>query len=389
MRYLLEDKLRPPLPDDPWSRDVLSVALLLILASVLIPAWDIARVNFLHTVVGHMASFLLLPTIGFLLALRCGAIDLSVWVVAGIGGVVAAALISRGVFPPLAFAAAAGAGLGLGLVNAVLVAGIGLPSVAASLGVAVACIVVVGHLVTGRAVPISDLTFAGWLPWHSSPTLALRVLAVATFYVMTLAGLLAIHYAIWRGVRFPRRVGLFAAMCASAALSALGGACWLIDHSSAPVPTRVIDDLRVPAAAVLAGAIFLGRRGRELLAGMSLPAALLIVTIWRQKVWNLPAPGHGLALQLLVLTGMVIVVQLAFGRYVAARGSGQRLPTATVLLTVGGVTLVGAAALLDAVFGSPVLVELARAGGVALWMCGTALLLLTMKREDRLEAETA
>ena len=119
---------------------------------------------------------------------------------------------------------------------------------------------------------------------------------------------------------------------------------------------------------------------RAILVGVSLPMALLITTIWRRKVWDLPAPGHGLALQLLVLTGMTIVVHVAFGRYVDARGSGRKLPVASVLLAVAGITLVAAAAHL-----SPgVIHELFHAVGVAVWLCGTAVLLITMRREDRL-----
>ena len=95
----IEDNLRPPMLADRYSREVrdaLSVALLLILASVLIPSWDMAKGNLLSMVAAHMPSSLLLAALGFLLALRCGALDLSVWAAAGLGGVVAAALILSG-----------------------------------------------------------------------------------------------------------------------------------------------------------------------------------------------------------------------------------------------------------------------------------------------------
>ena len=381
LRFWLEDKLRPPMPADPWSRDVLSVALLLILASVLIPAWDIARMNFLHTVVGHMASFLLLPALGFLLALRCGAIDLSVWVTSGVAGVAAAVLIARGLPVPVAFAAAAGVGLAMGLVNAAGVALLGLPSLLVTFAVAEVAMWLLGTLGVAGAVEIPELTYEGWFAWHSSPVLAIRVLVVALTYLSALLGLLMIDYAVWRGVKFPRRVCVFAAMASSGLLSGLGGALWLLDNSRAPVPTRLIDDLRIPAAAILAGGLFLGRRGRELLAGMSLPAAMLIVTIWRQKAWNLP--GLGLALQLLVMTGMTIAVHLAFGQYVDARGSGRRLPTASVLLTVSGITLVAAAAN----FQSRLVHELFHLAGLAVWLSGMPTVMAAMHQEARLGNE--
>ena len=368
------------MPADPWSRDLLSVALLTILASVLIPAWDIARINFLHTVAGHMASSVLLPALGFLLALRCGAVDLSVWVCSGVGGVVAGMLIAGGHGVPLACAAGAASGLAIGLANAVLVALVRLPSPIVTFATACVAIWIVGSLVPGRSVEIPEFTFEGWLDWHSSPVLAIRVLAVSFVYLSALLGLLAIDFAVWRGVPFPRWVGLFAALASSGMLSALGGMLWLVDNSQAPLPTRVIDDLRLPAAAILAGGLFLGRQGRELLAGMSLPAALLIATIWRQKVWLLPAPGMGLALQMLVMLSMTIAVHLSFGQYVEARGSDRKLPRASVLLTLGGIVLVAAAAEAR----STTTQGLFHAAGIAVWLSGMPALIASMRQEARL-----
>jgi len=356
---------------------VLSVALLLILASVLIPAWDIARVNFLHTVVGHMASFLLLPALGFLLALRCGAIDLSVWVVSAVGGLVGAALIARGTPVPMAFAAGACAGLAMGFFNGLLVSLSGLPSLLVTAGVGFGTIWLAGAVIAGREIEIPELVYQGWLSWHSSPVLAVRVLVVASVYLSALLGLLMIDYAVWRGVQFPRRVSLFAALSVSGLLSGLGGALWLLDNNRAPVPTRLIDDLRIPAVAILAGGLFLGRRGRELLAGMSLPAAMLIVTIWRQKVWNLPAGG--LALQMLVMTGMTIAVHLAFGQYISARGSGRRAPAASVLMTTAGITLVAA----SANFTNRWACELFHVVGIAVWIAGMPMVISAMRQEAR------
>lgn len=376
MRFVLEDKLRPPLPSDPWSRDAMLVAMLLILASVLIPAWDIAEQNFLHVVVGHMASFLLLPSLGFLLALRCGAIDLSVWVSAGAGGVTAAVLIARGVSPPWAFAAGAGVGLALGTINGLLVGLIGLPSPAVTLAVAAAAMWAVQRLTPGREVAIPEIVIEGWLGEHTSPALAARVLVVGGLYGLALAGLMCVDIAVWRGVRFGRRLPLFCALAASGALSAMGGACWLIDNGAAPVPTRLVDDLRVPAAVILAGGLFLGRKGRELLAGMSLPAALLVATIFRQKSWYLPAGGLGYDLQMLVLMGMAIVVHIAFGRYLEARGTAQRWPTAGALMTLGGTAIVAAAAN----FRQPALHEAFHAAGVAMWLSGASALLIVVRR---------
>ncbi len=295
-------------------------------------------------------------------------------------GVVAAVLISRGTAAPVAFAAGAGVGLGIGLANAVGVGLCGLPGPVVTFVVAEAAIWIAGSAVVERSVSVPELAFQGWLSWHSSPMLAVRVLVVALVYLSALLGLLMIDYAVWRGVKFPRRVSLFAAMAASGLLSGVGGVLWLLDNSRAPAPTRLIDDLRIPAAAILAGGLFLGRKGRELLAGMSLPVAMLIVTIWRQKTWNLP--GLGLALQMLVMTGMTIAVHLAFGQYVAARGSRRKMPTISVLLTVSGITLVAAAANFD----HRLVREVFHVAGIAVWLSGMPTLILAMRQEARLGA---
>jgi hypothetical protein len=146
------------------------------------------------------------------------------------------------------------------------------------------------------------------------------------------------------------------------------------------MPTRVIDDLRIPAAAILAGGLFLGRKGRELLAGMSLPAAVLLATIWQQKAWVMTSPGLGLAPQLLVLMGMTIAVHLAFGQYVEARGSGRRMPAVSVLLTVAGIALVAAAANFRAFW----VHDLFHLAGVAVWLAGMPAIIVSMRQEARL-----
>ncbi len=377
----IEDNLRPPLPADPYTRDVLSVALLLILASVLIPAWDLARVNFLHMVAGHMTSNLLLLALGFLLALRCGAIDLSVWVVAGLGGVVAATMINSGYGVPTAFVVAGLAGLAVGLANGLLVGLVGLPSPLVTGLVGVGMVWLMGSLVPGRQLTVGEHTFDVYF-WHSTGVLAIRLILVAGVYLAAMLVLVGVDWAVWAGAKFPRRLTLTAALTASGVLAAMGGAALLIDNGLAPVPTRLIDDLRVPAAALLAGGLFLGRRGRELLAGLSLPSALLICTIWRQKAWNLPAPGLGWALQMFVMMGMVIAVHVAFGRYVEARGTNRRLPAVAMLQTLVGIAIVAAAAN----FRYWPVHDALHLAGLAIWLAGMPALIISFRHEHRLGA---
>ena len=86
-----EDKLSPPNLRGQWVRDVLGMGLVLALAVPLVSALRWADSGqYLSDVAGQMASYGLLLAMGFLLALRCGAIDLSVWSSAGLGGLVAA-----------------------------------------------------------------------------------------------------------------------------------------------------------------------------------------------------------------------------------------------------------------------------------------------------------
>ncbi|MCK4276948.1 MAG: hypothetical protein KAX78_10570, partial [Phycisphaerae bacterium] len=123
-----EDRLRPGSTRNPLLRDLLGVGLLIALGAILLPVWGIGpdalrgiwgeqgqRDLFNEAMRGasdQMASIYLLMSLGFLLALRCGAIDLSVWVVAGLGGLVTAGLINVGVWPVLAMAGGAAAGGG-------------------------------------------------------------------------------------------------------------------------------------------------------------------------------------------------------------------------------------------------------------------------------------
>jgi ribose/xylose/arabinose/galactoside ABC-type transport system permease subunit len=369
------------MPADPYSRDVLSVALLLILASVLIPSWDMARDTLLPMVAAHMASSLLLAAMGFLLALRCGAIDLSVWAVAGLGGVVAAALINSGVGVWPAFAVAGAAGLAVGLLNGGLVGVVGLPSPLVTSVTGMGVIWLLAWLIPGRQITVPEQAFDAYFG-HVSGVLAVRVMMVSAVFLAAVVVLAVVDWTVWMGTEFPRRLSLTAALAASGLLAALGGAAFLIDNGLAPVPTRLIDDLRVPAAALLAGGLFLGRRGRELLAGLSLPSALLICTIWRQKAWNLPAPGLGWELQMLVLMGMVIAVHLAFGRYVEARGTGRRLPGVGVLLTVAGIAAVAAAAN----FRYWPVHDALHLVGIAIWLAGMPAVIISFRRERRLAA---
>lgn len=136
--FSLEEKLAPPHTDQPWNRDALGVGLLIALAVALQPRWRMGGdwSRFITDVAGQMVSFYLLPAMGFCLALWRSAVDLSVWISASLGGVVAAGLINEGYSPGWAFVAGGIAGLLIGAINATLVAWARLPSLIVTLAVA-------------------------------------------------------------------------------------------------------------------------------------------------------------------------------------------------------------------------------------------------------------
>ncbi len=325
--------------------------------------------------VDQATSVYLLPALGFLLALRCGAIDLSVWVCAGLAGVVAASLINAGVGAGLAFAAGLAAGLAFGAVNAVCVAAARLPSVAVTL--ASAWLVMLGVQsaagTRAREITVPFEAFGRWADALNVPQAAMARLVVGTVYVAALSALL------WSG-RLGRRLGSSsrlatgAALCASGVLAAAGGLCWLLDNARIAVPTRLVDDLRVPAAAVLAGGAFLSGTGRTLLAALYLPAALVLATLWRQEVWQFEASGYWL--QLLLLVGMVIVSQMAGGEAMAGRRPGRAMAMAAAALTAVGIVTLGGSSGID----SRAALTVFRLAGMAAWFAGAVLLVIARAR---------
>lgn len=175
--FNLEDRLHPQPSPHAGYRDALAVVLVLLLAGPLLRDWfsgvgsalsemgrirqeirqndlrprtrsaDAAAANrrelledrlgrttlslqqLLQDMLIRMFSPLLLAVLGFALALRRGAIDLGVWVVAGVGGLLAATILraswaphAGAAAPLLAFLAAAAAGGVIGLANGLLVA---------------------------------------------------------------------------------------------------------------------------------------------------------------------------------------------------------------------------------------------------------------------------
>lgn len=397
----LEDNLMPRETASSWRRDVLIVATLVGLWCFLMPGAGVME-RLPADFSGQLASPFLLMTLGFLLALRRGAIDLSVWAGAALGGIVSAWLILRlGSSAPdsprlvaLCLLAGAGAGAALGAVNGLLVAYAGLPSLLVTLVTAAITVGALNYSVSGRSLHVKDNTFSQWYlspdldeqdlddmsagagrkvsaADYARPLSATRVILVGSLFVFTLVaiamagqiaeasrifltvalvfvGILAaeilgvycgrtVKVLFWAvggvvvgasamggaGVsRWSSRAHLLTALIASGFFAGSAGALWLLDQGSTPVPSawRVVDDLRVPAAAVMAGAWLLSGRRRTLLAVALLPAALLLTTNWQVRVWNL---SHGgLCLQNLVLLALLLTIQVSF----SAATESRRLP---------------------------------------------------------------
>lgn len=391
--FSLEDKLRPPEIDSPGRRDLMGLAMLAALAVVLLPVWTagLTREEYMPRAAIVMGSHYLLPALGFLLALRVGAIDLSVWVCAAAGGIVAAATINAGM--PVAVAGLTGVvtGLAIGTANGLLVVFARLPSAAVTLVVSLIVMWAMLAIVPQRHLTVPPGTFDTWRIEHEVqilqdegdgmgakptpvkelfPLSVTRLLIVVGVFVMFIAGLYGIDLFRRSGEDIPRQWKLLGAMSASGLLAAAGGACWLIEHGQAPVATRPIGDLRVLAAALLAGGLYHAGRSRTLLTTAALPVALLIATVWRREVWNLPVEGY--ALQLAVLAGMTVVTHLAMA---AAAGGPRKARAAFAVaaaLTAGGLVLLAGSAR----GGSPDIRHALHVVGVAVWSVGAVALIV-------------
>ena len=291
-----------------------------------------------YDILGQLVGYYTPAALAMLLAMRCGVLDLSVWMSWSAGSVVAAAIlhaalpgkgdIQPGVWPWLAFAAAVGCGAGIGTLNALLTRVPKLPAVLATVLTAVLVWSLLHALTTGREIPVHPRAFDAWhletdvtmetdddLP--TTPLTAYAPLAVTRMLLvaLVLSGVLLTMLIAYgrtlamplRPVPSPRVRG--AALIAGGAVAALGGALWLLENNTAAVPRLPVHDLRIPVAAVLAGGLVLAGRGRSLLTVLYLPVAMLAVTLWYLDGWDLNYRGY--ALQMLPLLATVTATSLA------------------------------------------------------------------------------
>lgn len=377
---ILEDKLRPGEMTHPWRMDLAITALLAGVCALLLPGWNLGEGSGFTNFQAQMAGAMLLPAMGMALAMRRGAIDLGVWGVMAMGGAVAATLINAGWLPGAAFMAAIGAGLVLGLLSGVASAWLRVPSPLVTLLVGAGGLWATHWLAAGgETIAIPEFAFEAWKTnvmdlvqggpeeernLHGLPVVLLtRMLFVAACWAVVMLAMVLVSG--WEaGLETPRtrRIGLAGALATSGGLAAAGGAAWLIDYGSTPVPAGLVGDLRIPATAVLCGAMLCASSGRVLLAGVYLPAALLVATMWRQQTFYFDAGGY--ELQLAVLVGEVLLAQWAIRRRLTS-SRRQTLLNLAVAVSLAGLAVFAASGwtFRPTIRGAMQYVSLALAGG--------------------------
>ena len=387
-----------------YLAEVVHTAMLL---AMLLMLWHGAGVEgydrYFYDVIGQLVGCFMPAALAMLLAMRCGVLDVSVWMSWSAGSVLAAAIlraalpgegeVHAGGWPWLAFAAAAGCGAAIGGVNALLSRIPRLPAVVAT---AVTALLVWGLLhavTTEREIPVHPRTFDAWhletdVPVETeddgnesadvmtacAPLAVTRMLAVA---LMLSAVLLAMLLRVGRSANAsldptPPPWVRAVALVAGGTVAALGGALWLLEHNTAAVPRLPVHDLRIPVAVVLAGGLVLAGKGRSLLTVLYLPLAMLVTTLWYLDGWDLNARGY--AFHLLVMLAAAVTVSLSLRAFALWGTATLKLAAAcavasTLLLVVPTLT------------NSVSLATYAHTAAVALLIGGVALLAVGVRRQ--------
>jgi predicted ABC-type sugar transport system permease subunit len=341
--------------------------------------WCLSLLELVKAVSREMASYYLLPALGMLVALRRGAIDLSVWAVCGFGGLVAAGLINAGL-PPLAAMILAGVvGTGVGLVNGMLTSVVKIPSFIATLVVGAVLVGVMRVGWPGGQVRIPDYAFGNLLATPSATLLTTRMLVVGCVYAVVMLAMMVGGWSLWQrsvpGNRLSRSgPSLVLAMCVSGGLCAIGGVVSVMDQGVAPVIKWPIEDLRIPLAAIIAGGAFWAGPGRSLLAGACLPAALLIAVVWWEDGPQFTLGGF--ELQIVLLGLMVIATQMAIARATSSRFGDAYCKAAAALTACGTVAVAAAVYYPISVHASLVAVT----AGVGVWLLGVIIMMIARSR---------
>ncbi len=379
----LEERIRPAAHGDPRVRDAFGAVLIIAVTAILVHSQRVSENRYFADVVGQMFSFYLLPTMAFALALRQGAIDLSVWAVASLGGVVAALALRAGWSPAPAFVAASLTGGAIGVAQGIAVGRLRWPSAIVTALVAAAIILCLRSIFSVRELAVPAGAFDTWL--EQIPIIRTRsggsILISRPLYIRVLAVLVVFVATMFVVSIFARRAGrsgrkdsptmrsaaMVASLGASGLLAGLGGAIWLIDQGTAPIPLWIVGDLRIIPAALLGGALLFGHR-RSLLMLLCLPATVLAATLWRTNVIDLSFYGH--SLQMLLLAAMVVTAHLAIANYAMPRANRPKLASGAMVNAVVGLVAFTVSAALSV----ELLRTITQLAGLATWLIAMGLL---------------
>ena len=270
--------------------DMFNVLLLVCLAVLLLPGWRMQGNDSLLETISLLTSTMMPASLGFLLVLRCRAVDMSIWISMGAGGMAAAGVLIAGgdaPSPSLALLAALVVGGGIGLMNAILIRYTKIPPWLGTLAVAAIVWGAMNFSGLPKQVMLSENMFDSWVTkvthvWGQfvakdvrqsyGPLLTLRMLlVVGAWSIVMLTMLFSDMTVVRRGRILTARSRLFVAMVVSGVLSGFSGFCWMMEAGQTPLPTRIVDDLVIPAAALMSGAMFLRGRGRTMLAAICSP----------------------------------------------------------------------------------------------------------------------
>jgi len=280
---------------------------------------------------------------------------------------VGASLATGGAHPIEVLLAVVGVGLISGLVGAAATVLLRIPSFVATAVVAGGCHALTGVVGGGAEIIIERELLGTWV----ASTLPLQFVGSLYLAVMLLA-LLGCRLR-WV-LKLSDKTRLLAMLVVSSALASLGGLCWLIKSGQAPAASLRLIDLRVVAAAVLAGAVVLRGIGRGMLVGLFVPPAMLVATIWQISVWDIrdsPLPVNIIALVMMVLLGQLSFTSVAPGRPWRRTLSG--------VLSASGLVVVSLATLTPYARGR--FDAAVAAGGTMIWAAGVATGLLSGQRQ--------
>lgn len=370
--------------------DLFNGGLLILLTLLILPGWHALGGGTRSDMSSLLASAYLPAAMGFLIALRYGTIDLSVWASMGLSGVVAAGMILKGVSPWMALPVGAACGMGVGILNALLLTRIRIrvPGFLVTAVVGIVVLLSIHAFTDASQLVIDDDALSGWNTFLDrcftmsqsaeyqgqliAPLVTLRMLIVSLAWSLTLVVLLVgdVKTASW-----PRPFARWwvrpVSLIVSGSLAGVSGVAWLVDHGSTPVPNRLIDGLTIPIAVLLAGSVLLQGRGRTMLAGICLPLSLLLTQLWEQTIWPISMMGY--SIHLLALGALVLLAQLAFVWGLDHTRIGRLLAWVACVLSLLALGMVAATPLTGALFDARPFVS-----SLCIWTIALMLLLVSV-----------